>query len=56
MATSSIYSNIRVTNKKFCRSLVKAMEDSKENNGKTVVISKPVEKLSREQIEKIFGE
>ena len=56
MATSSIYNNIKVTNKKFCKSLVKAMEESKENNGKNVVFSRPVEKLSKEQSEKIFGE
>lgn len=56
MATSSIFNNIKVTDKKFCHSLINAMEDSKENNGKKVVMSKPVEKLNKEQIEKIFGE
>lgn len=56
MATSSIYNNIKVTNKKFCRSLVNALEDSKENNGKNVAMSKPVKKINKEQIEKIFGE
>lgn len=34
MATGSIYNNIKVTNKKFCRSLINALEDSKDNNGK----------------------
>ena len=56
MATGSIYNNIKVTNKKFCRSLINALEDSKENNGKKVTISKPVEKINKEQMEKIFGE
>lgn len=56
MATGSIYNNIKVTNKKFCHSLVKALEDSSENNGKSVVISKPVSKINKEQIEKIFEE
>lgn len=56
MATGSIYNNIKVTDKKFCRSLVNALEDSKEDNGKTVVMSRPAKKISREQMEKIFGE
>lgn len=56
MATGSIYNNIKITNKKFCRSLVNALEDSKENNGKTVAITKSVNKMSKEQIEKVFGE
>ena len=56
MATSSIYNNIKVTNKKFCRSLVNALEDSKENNGKNVVMTRPAKKINREQMEKIFGE
>ena len=55
MATGSIYNNIKVSNKKFCRSLVNALEDSKENNGKPVVMTKPVHKMSKEQIEKVFG-
>ena len=48
--------NIKITNKKFCRSLINALEDSKDNNGKKVTISKQVEKMSKEQMEKIFGE
>ncbi len=56
MATSSIYNNIKVTDKKFCRSLVNALEDSKANNGKTVVMSRPIKKMDKEQMEKIFGE
>lgn len=56
MATSSIYNNIKVTNKRFCGSLINALEDSKENNGKTVVLSKPAKRINKEQMEKIFGE
>ena len=56
MATGSIYNNIKVTNKKFCHSLVKALEDSSENNGKSVTMTKSVSKMNKEQIEKVFGE
>lgn len=56
MATSSIYNNIKVTDKKFCRSLVNALESSEEDNGKKVVMSRPAKKMNREQMEKIFGE
>lgn len=56
MATSSIYNNIKVTNKRFCKSLINALEDSRENNGKVVVMSRPTKKINKEQIEKIFGE
>lgn len=56
MATSSIYNNIKITSKKFCYSIVNAMEDSQREKGKIVKMSKPVEKLSKDQIEKIFGE
>ncbi len=56
MATSSIYNNIKVTNKRFCKSLINALEDSRENNGKVVTMSRPTKKINKEQIEKIFGE
>lgn len=59
MATSSILRNVRVTDRTYCRSLVNALEKSEEEQrtGKEreVTISKKVEKLSEEQIMKIFG-
>ena len=56
MSTSSIYNNIKVTDKKFCRSLVSAMEKAKEDSGKKVVVSKKVQDLNCREIRKIFGE
>ncbi len=56
MATSSIFNNVKITDRKFCRSLIRAMEDSKKHNGKEVTLSRKVEELNVEQIEKIFGE
>lgn len=56
MATSSIFNNVKITDRKFCQSLIKAMEDSKEHNGKEVIFSRKVEDLNAEQIAKIFGD
>ncbi len=56
MATSSIFNNVKIKDRKFCRSLIRAMEDSKKHNGKKVTLSRKVEELNVEQIEKIFGE
>ena len=55
MATSSIYNNIKVTNKRFCKSLINALEDSRENNGKVVTMSRPTKKINKEQIETFFN-
>lgn len=56
MSTNSLYNNIKVKDAKFCKSLIRAMETSKENNGKKVVMSRKVETLDREKIKAIFGE
>ncbi len=56
MSTNSLFNNIRVKDKKFCKTLVNAMETSKENNGKQVVFSKKIENLDSEKIKTIFGE
>lgn len=56
MATNSIYNNIKVTDKAFCRSLINALERSHETQSKQVTYSKKVSELDKSQIEKIFGE
>lgn len=56
MATSSIFNNIKVTDRRFCKSLVKALEDAKEVRCKEVIFSKSVKELNKEQIIHIFGE
>ena len=56
MATSSIFNNIKVKDKRFCKSLVKALEDAKEVRCKEVIFSKSVKALNEDQIINIFGE
>ncbi len=56
MATNSLYNNIKVKDVRFCKSLIKAMEVSEQNDGKKVVMSKRVENLDKEKIKAIFGE
>ena len=56
MATSSIFNNIKVTDKRLCKSLVKALEDAKEVRCKEVVFSKSVKELNADQIISVFGE
>lgn len=56
MATSSIFSNITVRDKAFCRSLIHALEHSKKDKGKQVILSKCVTELDQEQIRNLFTE
>lgn len=57
MSTSSIFNNIKVTNKKFCRSLINAMEESRDIKSKDVVMRKQVDIITdKEKFKKIFGE
>jgi len=56
MSTGSIFNNIKVTDRKFCRSLIKSMEESKSYPEKKVIMSKSVEDLDKEKILKLFGE
>jgi len=56
MSTNSLYNNIKVKDTRLCKSLIKAMEMSKEDNGKSVVMSRSVENLDKEKIKAIFGE
>lgn len=55
MATSSIYNEIKIKDDKFCKKLVRAMENSSNNRGKEVTFSKTVHELNAEQLREIFG-
>ena len=55
MSTNSLFNNIKVKDKKFCRALVDAMETSKASKEKEVVFSRKVENLDSEKIKTIFG-
>lgn len=54
MATNSIYNNIKVTDKEFCRTLVNAIV-SEPINKKPVKLSKGVTKMDAKTIRKMFG-
>lgn len=54
MATNSIYNSIKVTDKNFCRSLINALEKTSTETNNAANYSKPVRKLSKEDIEKVF--
>lgn len=56
MSTNSIYNSIKVTDKNFCRTLVNALEETSKVKGKPVTFSRPVKKMSKEEIEKVFKE
>lgn len=55
MATSSIYNEIKIKDKEFCRKLVNAMENCSNNKGKDVKFSKTVSELNADQLREIFG-
>lgn len=54
MATNSIFNNIKVTDKHFCRTLVNAIE-SKPKECKPIEYSKGIRKMDRETIKKVFS-
>ena len=54
MATSSIYSNVRVKNKADCRKLVFALEHAEGKKAKVVVFSRPVEVIKGEKVKDLF--
>ncbi len=55
MATSSIFHNVKIKNKKLCRGLVKALETSYENKGKTVILSQRCQPVKAAEIKDFFG-
>lgn len=50
MATSSIYTNVKIKNKKDCEKLITALEHAKGKKAKEVVLSRPVEVIRGEKV------
>ena len=56
MATRSILKNIVFKDRKFCHSLISALEHSKDQKGKEVKLTRQVRNLDKDDIIKIFGD
>lgn len=54
MATSSIYTSVKVKSKAECRKLVAALEHAQDKKAQPVVFSRPVEIIKGEKIKEIF--
>ena len=54
MATSSIYTNVKVKNKSECRKLVSALEHAKGKKPKAVEYTRQVEVMKGEKIKELF--
>lgn len=54
MATNSIFNNIKVTDQKFCETLVNAIE-SKPKKCKPIEYSRGVSKMDAETIKKVLS-
>nr|DAT64077.1 MAG TPA: hypothetical protein [Caudoviricetes sp.] len=55
MATSSIYREVNVKDKGHVRKLVNALERSRASKAQEVKMSRKVNVLTKEQMEKMFG-
>jgi len=55
MATSSIYKEVRVKGKGFCRNFINALENAENVVAKEVVISKRVQEVEGDSIRKMFS-
>ena len=55
MATSSIYKEVRVKGRGFCRNFVRALENAENVHGKEVIFSKRVQEVKGDSIRKIFN-
>jgi len=55
MATSSIFSNIAVDDKKSCERVIDAMENAVKAQPKKVKLSRPVSEMSEDKIKEVFG-
>ncbi|MBQ2663787.1 MAG: hypothetical protein IJG16_06525 [Clostridia bacterium] len=56
MATKSIYKNISVKNRSFCRTLVSALENAQKKKAKDVQLSRTFSEVKNEDIKSIFGD
>lgn len=54
MATSSIYTNVKIKNKSECLKLVSALEHAKNKTVNEVKFSRPVENVKGENIKELF--
>ena len=54
MATSSIYTSVRVKSKTECKKLVTALEHAKGKKAKEVVFSRSVEVMEGEKVKDLF--
>lgn len=54
MATSSIFAEARIDDKRRIANLVKALERSSTSKHEPVVITRPVGTMSKEEIRKLF--
>jgi len=54
MATSSIYTNVRIRKKSQCIKLVSALEHAKSKKAKVVKFSRPVDEVKGEKIKELF--
>jgi nitrogen fixation protein FixH len=54
MATSSIFSNIKIDDEESCRRVVDAMESAVKAKPKKVTLRYPVEEMNDDEIEELF--
>ena len=55
MATNSIYKQMRVKNKNYCRNFIAALENAENKSGKVVVPSTRSQEIKGELLRKMFG-
>lgn len=55
MATSSIYTSVKIKNKDACKRLVGALENAKEVKIRDVEFSRPVKEIKGSAIKEIFS-
>lgn len=55
MATNSIYKEMRVKDRKYCRNFVAALENAEKKSSKDVVVSKLVKEIKGDNLRKMFG-
>lgn len=54
MATSSIYTSVKVKKKSDCQKLVAALEHAEKKKAKAVVFTRPVEVMKGEKVKDLF--
>lgn len=55
MATSSIFKDVKIKDRRHLHALVRALECSKGTKSKDVVLSKRCSDMTKEQMQEIFG-